>query len=577
MVASVRTIDDVDLTHQPPTRISSVGGLSRCVAPAAFAVALVLATTGFRFGVGSDLYHLPYVLRLDALPQFAHDQFYQNLDRIVSLIWPLVRRVTGDGDAHGLFLTAYVISLALYFLALLHIVFRLGMREWPVLVLAGALLGLTYLDSGHSFLAGANIIGGTFTDTGMATALVAVSLALALNRRIVWALVVLGVAFDVRYEVALWGVAALLGVSVVLAWERIAIRRDWTTGGLIALLLAAPAIAWLAWSIGSAGQTDSDFLAYVAQVAPGEWLVSATSLQQWVMFVSMLALGLSAFSVLGPRAKLLCAAFLGFLAVFVIGCVLPFITDSHWLLTLRPMAADGLMQVLATVGAVTVVTQDIRYGGAGRVGLSLVIAASLLVSEYALPIGALAMLARAALAHGEMLGIERRVKPLNQHIVHNIAAPALLLVAVAGGVLRIIQPPQWIAAEPQSDPGFVALVQWAKDATPTESVFLVNGRPGDVFDAFQMLSRRSVWLDDARGASALWDSGYYAFWRQRSEQLRGLRSPQERLQFACQAGVDYYADRASDGFDPHAPMLGAYLAFDQDGYFVIDTRHYCRH
>ena len=564
------------MTHRPAASIGSAGGLWRCAAPAAFAVVLVLATTGFRFGVCSDLYHLPYVLRLDALPQFAHDQFYQHLDRIVSLIWPLARLVADEGNAHALFLSAYIVSLALYFVALLHIVFRLGLREWPVLVLASALFGLTYLDSGYSFLAGANIIGGTFTDTGVAISLVAVSFALALNRRIVWALVVLGIAFDARYEVALWGVAALLAISVVIAWERVAIRHDWATGGLIALLLASPAIAWLAWSIGSVGQSDSDFLAYIAQVAPSQWLVSATSLQQWVMFVAMLTLGLSAFSVLGPRAKLLCAAFLGFLTVFVVGCALPFVTDSQWLLTLRPMAADGPMQMLATVGAVTVVTQDMRYGGAGRVGLSLVIAAALLVSEYALPIGALAMLARAALAHGEMLGIERRVKPLNQHIVHNIAAPALLAVAVAGGVLRIIQPPPWIAPEPQSDPGFAALVQWAKDATPTESVFLVNGKSDDVFDTFQMLSQRAVWLDDARGASALWDSGYYPFWRQRIDQLHALHAPQARLQFACHAGVDYYADRTSDGFDPHAPALSSYLAFDQDGYFVIDTRHYCR-
>ncbi len=378
--------------------------------PAALAVVLLLATTGFRFSVGGSAYQ-PFVSPLPVLSEV---------------------------NASTLFLIGHLIALALYFLALLHIVFRLGMREWPALLMASILLGLTYLDSGYSFLAGANIVGGHFTDTEAATAFVVVSLALAWNRRIIWA--------------------------------------------LIALLLAAPAIAQL------------------AHVGSSQWLMSATSLQQWVMFVSMLALGLSAFSVLGPRANLLCIAFLGCFAVFIIGCVLPFVTDSQWLLTLRPMAADGLMQVLATVGAVTVVVQDMRYGGAGRVGLSLVIAASLLVSDYALPIGALAMLARAALAHGEMLGIERRVKPFNQHIVHNIAAPALILLAVAGGGLRVAQLPHRIAP-----------------------------------------------------------------------------APQERLQLACQSGADYYTDRTDDGFDPRTPSLRPYLVFDQDGYFVIDTRRYCAH
>jgi hypothetical protein len=506
VVASSSAIVDVGLTDRAPARISSAGGLLRCAAPAALAVFFLLAMTDFEAGVGSDAYHLPFVLRAET--------------------------------SHTLFLVGHVSALALYFLALLHILFRLGMREWPVLLLASILLGLTYLDSGHSFLADANIVGGFFTEAQVAIALVIVSLAFALNRRMIWAFVFVGVAFDAQYQVALWAVVALLAVSIALAWDRIPILRDWAIGGPIALLFATPAIVWLGWNIAS-GQPE-----------PSQWSVTTASLQQWVLFISMLTLGLSAFSVLGPRARLLCAAFLGFFAVFIVGCVLPFVTDSQWLLTLRPQGADSLMQVLATVGAVAVVVQDMRYGGAGRVGLSLVIAASLLVSEYALPFGALAMLARAALAHGEMLGIERRVKPFNQHAVHKLAAPALLLIAVVGGVLRIAQPLQSLELEPQSDPGFVALVQWAKDATPSDSVFLVNG---NAFDQFQLLSSRAVRLDDARDAST------------------------ERLQVACRAGVDYFAGRASDGFDAHASELRPYLAFDQDGYFAIDARRYCGH
>ena len=501
--------------------MGSAVGLWRCVAPAALAIVFLLATSGFRVGIGEDAYR-PFVP-------------------------PLARLVASESNAHALFLAEHFIALALYFLALLHILFRLGMREWPVLLMSSVLLGLSYLDSGYSFLAGANIVGH-FNEAQAATALVTVSLALALNRRMVAALAVLGVAFDAQYEVALWAAVALLAVSIALAWDKVAIRRDWAIGGPIALLFASPGIVWLAWSIAS-GHLGREFLAYLAEVQPNQWLVWTVSLQQWVLFVSMLTLGLSAFSVLGPRGKLACAAFLGFFAVFLAGCLLPFVTDNPWLLTLRPMAADSLMQVLATVGAVAVIVQDMRYGGLGRLGLSLVIAASLLVSDYALPLGALAMLARAALANGEMLGIERRMKPLNQHIVHTVAAPALLLIAVACGVLRVTQLPQWIEPRPQSDPGFVALVQWVKDTTPTDSVFLVNGEAGDVFDKFQMLSRRAMW--------------------------RSLHAPQERLQYACQSGVDYYADRADDGFDPHDASLGPYLAFDQDGYFVIDARRYC--
>src|SRR5690242_647223 len=70
---------------------------------AAMATTFLLASTGFRFGVGHNIYHIPLVLNLGALPQFAHDQFYQDLHWIVSYVWPLEHMLATESNAPTLF------------------------------------------------------------------------------------------------------------------------------------------------------------------------------------------------------------------------------------------------------------------------------------------------------------------------------------------------------------------------------------------------------------------------------------------------------------------------------------------
>jgi hypothetical protein len=75
-------------------------------------------------------------------------------------------------------------------------------------------------------------------------------------------------------------------------------------------------------------------------------------------------------------------------------------------------------------------------GGVLRVALSVAIAACLLLDRNLLPLAALAMLARAAAAHGELLGVERRIRDCNQMVLCRVALAGVVLAAIAGGVLR---------------------------------------------------------------------------------------------------------------------------------------------
>ncbi len=579
MAVSSDAVDNWDLPDAPVARSRQhwlTSTLFLRLILAALATAITLATTGFEFGVSNNVYHVPYVLNYAALPQFAHDQFYQDLPTIVSYVWPLERLFATEANVRALFFASYAAALFAYYAALLWMVFRL-IRPAPIgLAIAAFLLGITYLDSGYSMLAGENIVGGYFTETQVATALVTVSLALAMDRRLLPAIILLGVAFDVQLELALWALAALVGVTVVLARDGTPVLRSWAIGGIAALVIAAPAAFWFANSIQTTGTFKGDYIDYLNLVEPNQWLVWTVPLKKWVLFGANLLLGFAAFAVIGSAAREARAAFIGFICVFAIGCMVPFVTTNQWILNLRLMASDEFLQVLATAAAIAVVIRDARTAqGIGRVSLSIIVALSLVFSRYLLPIGALAMLARAALASGELLGLERRMREINTAALARTALVALVAILAVGGWLRATHPLNWVEPEPQRDPGFAALTDWARQSTKTDATFLVNGEIGGPFDKFQIWAKRAVWLDDRRGASGMWDPRYYAFWKQRIDQLWAMHSPTERLPFSCGTGVDYYADQKAPGFNLTAPKLSKYVVFQDHGYFVIDTKAYC--
>jgi hypothetical protein len=167
------------------------------------------------------------------------------------------------------------------------------------------------------------------------------------------------------------------------------------------------------------------------------WLPWSVPLANWVLGACMLAVGLAAFSALGPDGRTAQCAFAGGVLVFVGGGVLPLVAQAPWLLALRPIGADAVLQPLAITAVAAVLARDmVRRGGVLRVALSVIAAACLLLHPFLLPLAALAMLARAAAAHGELLGIERRIRDWDRVVLTRAALATLVLAGVAGVVLR---------------------------------------------------------------------------------------------------------------------------------------------
>jgi hypothetical protein len=533
------------------------------------AAALLLLGSGFVFGSGADLYHLPYVLGLHRLPQFADDPFFQGLRRLPSWVWPIERLFATEQNVWALFFLSYAAALTGLAWGLLHIVVRLSPTDAPGILLAAVLIGGSALGAGDALPTGVAITGG-FTAGLVAAALGTIALALALDGALLPAVALLGLILDAKAGLALCTLAALLGATPALASEQVAVRRAWVRGGVVALVLGAPGTVSFALGIGRG--FPGNYQAFLEQLRPESWLIWTVPLGRLVLFAATLVMGVSAFAVIGPAARALRGAFLGLMGVFWLGCLMPFMTGAPWLLNLMPLAADRFLVMLAIAAAVAVVVRDLRGGvGAGRAALTVATVGGLVFSPDGLPVAALALLARAALAHGELLAVTRLVPIWRGTPFGRATLVAVLLLSTIAIAVRGIG----ATGSPRADPDVAALVAWARAETAPASVFLVRGATGEPFEGFQMLSRRRAWLGDRRGASILWDPGAYPTWQERTERLAAATSGSDRLALACRSGVDYVADQAEPDFDPDAPDLARYVAFRAGRSFVVDAKRYC--
>jgi hypothetical protein len=474
LYGGARTWDLVaEVVARPEVPAAAATGLRRTAVAAVAATALLLAAN-CRVGTGSP----PFLALNDAGAMQFTRAMYQTLQDLPGLPWP----VLSDSVLRVASLLCLALAAFGCCFALLRVVVRLAAVDPVGLALAALLIGVGSLGSGGALLSGAALPGGGLGAAQVATALVALSLACALDGALVAALGLLGVAFDAEAAVALWGVAAVAGVSVARLREGVPIGRSWLAGGVCALLLAAPSAVWWGREIAGGGNAPVDYLGWLGVLQPQPlspfslpsslpslfpsslpfsfpsslpsafpsafpslfpslfpW---ALPLQRWVLLGSAVVLGLAACSVLGWQARAARGAFAGLLAVVALGCGLPWLTDDPWLLVLHPLAADSLLQLLAAAVATAVVLRDLREGGGVlRVALSVAIAVCLLLHRYLLPLAALAMLARAAAAHGEMLGLERRIRGPVQARLCRAAVAVVVLMAMVGGAVHCLLPP----------------------------------------------------------------------------------------------------------------------------------------
>lgn len=338
------------------------GELALAGAAAVLALASVLVQ-GFAFGVSNNIFHVPYVLRWDALPAFAGDAFYQTLPGFASgLLW-LLRGVVSEPMLPTVFLFLHVTGRVATFLALAWALQPLVPR-WRTRLAALLLVVAAPAMHGASPIGEHGMLMGFFTHTELAWPLVVLCLALAARGRMPAAGLCAGIALCINTFVGLW-LAWVLG-ALLLAKRDAPGAREKTATAAAFLLAGLPVIAWTAATVlqqAPPAQAFS-FREYVRGYYPSHFLVEAASGLAILNLGAMVALAAAVCRRWQWRTwRTVVLALAGLLAI---GMVLPYLWDHRLVFNLHLLRADGVLVLACTL---LLAAASVRWtDGASRTG-----------------------------------------------------------------------------------------------------------------------------------------------------------------------------------------------------------------
>jgi hypothetical protein len=540
-----------------PARLLSV--LQRPLPLALMMAAVSIALQGFAFGVSNNIFHIPIVLRLYAMPQFAGDAYMQSLRDFVSPIYAVLALLADERSIAAWFFAGHVVARCLTFHALLRIVTACGVAPGPRLAAAAVALALCRCLLALSPVGADELLNNYFTHSDVAQALALYALGFLMRRALPPAALLAGLAFDLNAFVGFW-LAACMALCVLPGLAR-AVRgapepRFWRGTVLAAgtfLALALPELLWI-HAVVSPQAARVDYRAYLQSYYGKHFFLAAST---WADMARDACMALSAALALrllrGNTWHWL--SFAALVGLFVLGAVTDPLSTSRFWLGLHLLRVDGLIALLAAALAVAAAC---RLPGRHRPVTSACAAGVLLaLVAGSWPFCALSM---AALAGSVACDIPRANLALRPAMAWLLARPARGL-AVAGVLLglqamatgsfvrrhfaahqAVPENHQFAGAWPQAAQWLQA-GQWARHATPPNATFLVPPS----LDGFNIAARRVTSMTWKQGGAVMWAPALYDPWRQAMRDIRALRSPAARLEYACRHGFSYVIEDLRDG------------------------------
>lgn len=342
---------------------------------------LSVARQGFQFGITNNIYHIPIVLRLFDLGQFSQDPFYQSLRNFTSIVWPALSLIATPVNIAAVFLGAHLISRLLLYVGCVRCLIQMGVRSLLALSAFTLVLACGQVFTGYSMIGATGLQIDYFTHTELTYPFVLFSLLLASQRRYLWAFAINGVTFNVNAFVGVW-LVVVLAILVIAEPDGLQRKlRNLALGGLVQGLISLPTIVWILRTIrDSQGAPSFDYRTFLAYYFPKHFLIQASSFPEIVQFAMVCASGAVALYLLSGLFRPWRLAFLGCVALFGAGVVLPSVSSSRLLLNLALLRIDGVV-ILLSLLFITVAVAPFLVKGEPW-GMAVAILATLALGDW---------------------------------------------------------------------------------------------------------------------------------------------------------------------------------------------------
>jgi hypothetical protein len=559
-----------------------------------------MAATGFRFGVNNNVFHIPYVLDYASLPQFRDDPIYRSLDKFVSLVWPALRLVSTEANVRIVFLISLMLG-RLAALAALLCFFRLnGLAGRWALLAAMAVVSATPWLTQLSVIGGHGLFIGYFSHSELSWAPLLGALLAVQHRRLVLAGLFCGITFCLNFFVGIWLLAAIAapvlvsvrGCPIPAFLSRLAPIAPVSPAMigralLVFLVTASPVIIWVASTlVATRNAPPFDYAEYLRLYFPDHSLIDAAPGTEILELLLVLA-GYILAALLSQGRRFWMLVLAGWSLLFIAGAAGPYLVDSKLLYNLNAIRSAGLMQF---IGFALVILAAGRAVADGRSNGWERLVGCLILAELIQPNREVFQLLTIDVALGALLIGRHRWPRLSAPLLATGYLTCVVLILVAqfasatgwssNAVLRLLLLAALGASVMLASTGYrgrkllpmlliaglavlnvATLVKWREDSEAQRSVierpfrqtvdwirksalkgpFLVpvDADHRDLFDDFQLLALRPVWVDWKQGAVVMWEPSLYARWAGRYQAVNELGDAGQFLDYAAANAIPY--------------------------------------
>gem|GEM_PF-2053968 len=332
---------------------------------------------GYEFGMSNNAFHIPYVLDLPKLDQFADDAFYQSLKYYVSGVWPLLREIVNESNIEQVFFVAHAFARLLTFASFLTFLSALGIKDARLLFIATILWSSTPMFFGLSPVGHHDLFVIYFTHTALATPFTVFSMIALAKGWNKGSFALAGIVFNVNAFAGIWDTLALSYAFLAVKGQEngkrtTAALKDLFGSLSVNFLVAMPSLVWIVQALANTRSSFSfDYSQYLRDYYPYHFFIDSSN--QWNIFSILCFVFTVFFMIHGYRKsnirnkklknelyftsfyKIIFFAFLG-------GVFFPYIFPFPLIFNLQLLRTDYILYIIGCLYLMVLILKEIKHG-----------------------------------------------------------------------------------------------------------------------------------------------------------------------------------------------------------------------